>query len=153
MIDVLAKPRVRGLCVLGVACALWGAGSARAQSEVSLALSAVPVAVVLSAAGGSEGAQALVAAPLLLSGGAVVLTVSAVEASGKGVKYVLTNAADGVSAVVEVSGQVAGAASVGVGTAVQVSATGTGVILSAAGQVLAFIPNEIGKALMHNERL
>ena len=67
--------------------------------------------------------------------------------------YVLKNVADGTSAVVKVSGQAAGALSVGVGTVVQTSVIGAGVILSAAGKVLAFIPNEIGKALMHNERL
>ena len=41
----------------------------------------------------------------------------------------------------------------GVGTVVETSVNGAGVILSAAGKVLAFIPNEIGKTLMHNERL
>ena len=55
--------------------------------------------------------------------------------------------------MVKVSGQAAGALSVGVGTVVETSAIGAGVILSTAGKVLAFIPNEIGKTLMHNERL
>ena len=51
------------------------------------------------------------------------------------------------------SSSAAAGASVGVGTVVQTSVIGAGVILSAAGKVLAFIPNEIGKSLMHNERL
>jgi len=33
------------------------------------------------------------------------------------------------------------------------SVVGTGVLLSAAGEVLCFIPNEIGRALLHNERI
>ena len=41
----------------------------------------------------------------------------------------------------------------GVGTAVAVSVIGAGVLLSAAGEVLCFIPNELGRALLHNERL
>ena len=53
----------------------------------------------------------------------------------------------------EVSGRAASAVSVGVGTAVVVSVIGTGVLLSAAGEVLAFIPNELGRALLHNERI
>ena len=34
-----------------------------------------------------------------------------------------------------------------------VSSVGAGVLLSTAGEVIAFIPNEIGKALLYNERL
>ena len=39
------------------------------------------------------------------------------------------------------------------GAAVVVSVIGAGTLLSAAGEVIAFIPNEIGKALLHNERV
>jgi hypothetical protein len=34
-----------------------------------------------------------------------------------------------------------------------VSVIGTGVVLSAAGEAIAFIPNEIGKALLYNEQV
>ena len=40
-----------------------------------------------------------------------------------------------------------------VGTVVTCSVIGTGVILSAAGEAIAFVPNAIGRALLHNERL
>ena len=40
-----------------------------------------------------------------------------------------------------------------VGTVVVVSAIGARLLLSAAGEVLAFIPNELGKDLLHNERV
>ena len=40
-----------------------------------------------------------------------------------------------------------------VGTVLTCSVIGAGVVISAAGKVLAFIPNEMGKALLHNERL
>jgi hypothetical protein len=36
---------------------------------------------------------------------------------------------------------------------VVVTAVSAGWILSAAGTAIAFIPNELGRALMHNERL
>lgn len=151
--SVFTRSFRHGLCAMGMACALWGAGFAQAQSETSLALSALPVASVVAAAASTGNSQEAAVVPLFLSAGGVSLVVAGVEASAKGVKYVLKNTADGVSAVVEVSGQAAGALSIGVGTVVQTSAIGAGVILSAAGKVLAFIPNEIGKALLHSERL
>jgi hypothetical protein len=46
-----------------------------------------------------------------------------------------------------------GAASVGVGTVVAVSVVGAGVLLSVAGEVIAFVPSALGRALMHNEQL
>jgi hypothetical protein len=88
-----------------------------------------------------------------VSGVGASLLVEGVEASAHGVVYVVKNVATGASAVLEVSGNAVGAASVGVGTVIQSSAIGAGVVLSAAGKVLAFIPNEMGKALLHNERL
>ncbi len=52
-----------------------------------------------------------------------------------------------------VSGHVASAVVMGVGTVVTVSVIGTGLLLSTAGEVLAFIPNELGRALLHNEKV
>ena len=154
MINALTSIRTlrHGLCAFGVACALLGGGAAQARSEASLVLSTLPVASVVAAAT-SGASETVVAIPLFLSAAGAYVVVVAVEPSADGVSYVLKNMADGASAVVKVSGQAAGALSVGVGTVVQTSAIGAGVILSTAGKVLAFIPNEIGKALMHNERL
>jgi hypothetical protein len=36
---------------------------------------------------------------------------------------------------------------------VTVSVIGTGLVLSALGEAIAFVPNELGKALLHNERI
>ena len=150
--STLTRPLRNSLCALGMACALLGGASAYAQSEASLVLSALPVASVVGAASGGAS-EDIVAIPLFLSLAGAFAVVEAVESSAEGVTYVLKNVADGTSAVVKVSGQAAGALSVGVGTVVETSVNGAGVILSAAGKVLAFIPNEIGKTLMHNERL
>ncbi|WP_418514883.1 hypothetical protein [Delftia sp. PS-11] len=138
-------------CALLMAGALWAAAApARAQSEVSAALSMLPVASVVgtaSVASAAAGSVVVVPAALLVSG--AVLTVKAVEASATGTVYLLERASDGA----QVSVEVAGRATYAVGTAVACSAIGAGTIISAAGKVLAFIPNEIGKALLHNERL
>lgn len=136
--------------VVAMACALM-AGPARAQSEVSVALSALPVASVVGAA--SVGAAAVSVVPVALSVTGAALVVKAVEVTARGTVYVLERVSDGARASVEVSARAGTAMSVGVGTAVVVSVIGTGVLLSTAGEVLAFIPNELGRALLHNERI
>ncbi|HYW57091.1 MAG TPA: hypothetical protein VE934_09025 [Polaromonas sp.] len=125
---------------------------AQAQSEASAVstLSALPLASVVVA---STVAGSVVALPLVLSTAGAVLVVKTVEVSARGTVYVLERASDGATASVEIVGKGVGAASLVVGTAVTVSVIGAGVILSAAGQVIAFIPNELGRALLHNERL
>ncbi len=138
------------------ALALLGAASlpARAQSEAASALSLMPVAsAYVAGSAASAAAGALVVLPAALSVEGAVLTVRAVEASANGTVYLLERASDGARVSVEVSGRAVSAAAYGVGQAVLCSVIGTGVILSAAGEVLAFVPNALGRALLHNERL
>jgi hypothetical protein len=85
--------------------------------------------------------------------GGSVLTVVAVEASVDGTVYVLERASDGARASIKVAGRVAQSSANAVGASVLVTVIGSGVVLSAAGEVLAFVPNAIGRALLHNERL
>ncbi|MGF6350485.1 hypothetical protein [Variovorax sp. W2I14] len=127
---------------------------AQAQSDASVALSLLPVASVIGAASVvGASATAVVAVPTALSVGGSTLAVVAVEASADGTVYVLERASDGARASVKVMGRAANGAAASVGTAVLVSVIGSGVVLSAAGEVLAFVPNAIGRALLHNERL
>jgi hypothetical protein len=79
--------------------------------------------------------------------------VVSVQASAVGTVYVLERASDGARASVEVSARAGRAVAHGVGTAVECSVIGAGVVLSVAGEVLAFVPNALGQALLHNERL
>lgn len=51
------------------------------------------------------------------------------------------------------TGRAANGVSNAVGTSVLVTVIGAGVVLSAAGEVLAYVPNAIGRALLYNERL
>lgn len=125
---------------------------ARAQSEASLVLSALPVASVVGAGAAVAGSAVAGAAAALAVSGAV-LVVKAVEVSARGTVIVLERASDGARVSVELSGRAASGVVAGVGTAVAVSVIGAGVVLSAAGEVLCFIPNELGRALLHNERL
>ncbi|VTU17947.1 hypothetical protein [Variovorax sp. PBL-E5] len=128
--------------------------SAHAQSEASVGLSLMPVASVVGAASATGAAAgAVVALPAALSVGGAALSVVAVESVEEGTVYVLERASDGARASIRLTGRAAHAASVGVGSAVAISVIGTGVVLSAAGEVLAFIPNAIGRALLYDERL
>ncbi len=125
---------------------------AKAQSDASAVstLSALPLASVVVA---SASVGSVVAVPLVLSTAGAVLVVKAVEVSARGTVYLLERASDGAVASIEIVGKGVGAASMAAGTLVTVSVIGAGVVLSAAGQVIAFIPNALGRALLHNERL
>ena len=77
---------------------------ARAQSEASLVLSALPVASVVgagAAVAGSAvaGAAAVSAVPAALAVSGAVLVVKAVEVSARGTVIVLERASDGARAV------------------------------------------------------
>ena len=129
--------------VAGAVCAMFLAMPPAAQAHPccyspsdASALSLLPVAVSI-------------AAPVVLISAGAALTVVAVEASATGTVWVVESASDGTRASVELSG----AASVGVGASLVVTAVASGWVLSAAGEAVAFIPNELGRALLYNERL
>ena len=137
----------RRFTALGVALAISAAlftlaVPARAQSNISDAslLSTLPIAVS-------------VAAPAVLLSGGVTLAVVAVEASAEGTLCILERASDGARMSMRLGAQAAGGLSLAAGTLVLVSAIGTGWVLSAAGQAIAFIPNQVGAALLYNERV
>ena len=128
--------------------------SAQAQSEASAALSLLPVASVVGTASVAGAvASAVVAVPVALSVGGAALTVVAVEASAEGTVYLLVRASDGARASVRLAGAAAQGSALAVGNVVTVGVIGSGVVLSAAGEMIAFIPNAVGRALLHNERL
>lgn len=90
-----------------------------------------------------------VAAPALFVSAGATLSVVALEASGRGTVLVLERASDGARASIRFAGGVV----VSVGSAIAVTAIASGWILSTAGKAIAFIPNEIGAALLFNERV
>lgn len=104
------------------------------------ALSALPVAMSISA-------------PVLSVAAGSVLVLASVEVVADGTVWILQRASDGARIVVKWSAISVGMASVAVGTAITVTAVSAGWVLSTAGTVLALIPNELGKALLHHERV
>ena len=122
-----------------LAASMAGAQAQSGLSEAS-ALSALPIAVS-------------VAAPVLVLSAGAMLTVVAVEASAVGTVWVLERASDGARASVRLGAEAAGALSLAAGTVVVVTAVSTGWVLSTASRAIAFVPNEIGAALLYNERV
>lgn len=129
------------LALLTSAALLAASVDARARelSDAS-ALSALPIVISVA-----------VPASMLVAGTA--LSVVSVTALADGTLIVLERASDGTRASVLLASNVVGGVSVVAGTTVVVTALATGWLLSTTGQVIAFIPNELGRALLHNERV
>jgi hypothetical protein len=142
------------LCALFMPATVGFSSQSYAQSEASVVLSMLPVAsVVVTGMGASTAAGASVAAPVILSAAGAVFVVKVVEVTVRGTVFVLERASDGARVSVEIVGKGVKASAVGVGASVAVSVIGTGMVLSALGEAIAFIPNELGRALLHNERI
>lgn len=128
-------------------------GAAHARNDLSTVsvVSALPLASLAVPA--SAAADALVAIPVALSTAGSTLVVRSVQASAHSTVYVFERASDGAKASVEVAHRIGQPVSVAVGTAVTVSVLGAGIVLSVGGEAIAFIPNAMGRALLHNERM
>ena len=117
----------------------------------SLLLSTLPVVSVVYA--GAAASAATVALPVALSVTGSVLVVKTVESTVRGTICVLERASDGARVSVEVAARGTERALMSVGQSVEVSVVGAGAVLSVAGEAIAFVPNVLGRALLHNERL
>jgi hypothetical protein len=130
------------IAAFALALSLAATGTARAQSEASRISgeSLVPVAIS-------------VALPVVLVAGVGSIVVTGVQASADGVVWFVENVADGVKGSIRFAGDAVSAAAMVAGTVVVVTVVATGMLLSAAGHVIAFIPNEIGRSLSYDQRV
>ena len=149
------KNKITPILIAVCAFYVWSGAvfNAAAQSEATAisAVSALPVASVVIGASAASGA--VVALPVVLSTAGAVLIIKTVESTARGTVYVLERASDGARASIESVGRAISGASMIAGASVLVTVVGSGVVLSAAGEALAFIPNALGRALLHNERV
>lgn len=132
-------------------CAAWPAQADTGLSRASAAVSVAPVALSIAAV--SATGVALSALPVGLLSAGMTLIVVGVEVVGGATVWVLERVSDGLRISIKTAGRLAEGVVVSTGTAVTVSVIGAGTILSAAGEVIAFIPSEIGKALLYNEQV
>lgn len=102
----------------------------------------------------SIGVGSVLAGSAMLAVATGQAVVESVEKTADGIVMVLRGIGNGMSEAgkfsVRVGGDVSGAASVTVGQSVEVVTESTGHVIIASGKVIAFIPNEIGKSLMHH---
>lgn len=111
-----------------------------AMSQASGASIAAPIAIV------SVGASAVVAT-------AGVVTIKSVQLIGTGTRVVVENVARGVAATLEFTGKSAGAFAAGIGDTLRVVPLTTGIVFYEAKRAVAWVPNDRGANLSHNERL
>lgn len=91
--------------------------------------------------------------PALLVGGSVLTIVAIEEGLGHGPTLVLKGLSGASTASVRLSAKAAGGVSLAVGGAVRVVGEASGQALYYAGKLIAFIPNEVGKSLVHHSSL
>ncbi|MEM7194622.1 MAG: hypothetical protein AAF402_06710 [Pseudomonadota bacterium] len=80
------------------------------------------------------------------------LVVDSVSTVGESTYVVLKSIPDSIETSIKVTGSVVGAASLAAGQSIQAVTHVAGIVLTKAGEVVAFIPNEIGKSLMEQSR-
>jgi len=131
----LTKLALLATLVLALPLSSPAAPQSDASADLS-ALSLLPVAVS-------------VAAPVGLLSGAATLTVVSVTVVAGGTVWVLERASDGARMSVQFAGNVVVAS----GTVCALTVIASGTVISAAGHAVAFIPNEVGKSLLYNERV
>lgn len=87
----------------------------------------------------------------LVASGQVV--IQSTESSAEGVTIVVKGSGEAASATIRLSGKVLERAALISGNVIEVTAVSTGYLLVAAGKALAFIPNEIGNALLQHAKV
>ena len=98
------------------------------------------------------GSIVVVGGTMSLLAGSGAAVVESVEKVGESTVVVIKGATDASRVTLKMSGKAVVGASMVAGTAVSVVAMASGYALVVAGAVIAFIPNEAGKALLHHSR-
>jgi len=143
--SVIMKAALSSLCVSLCLYLCLACGAASAEQGAS----------ALSNASGliAEGSATVVYGSLSAVAASGTVVVESVQVAGDASIVVLAGASDATRATLRLSGNVLQGASVVAGASVAVVAVSTGYLLVSAGKVIAFIPNEIGSALLHHSRV
>jgi hypothetical protein len=99
------------------------------------------------------GSIVVVGGAMSMLEGSGTAVVESVEKVGESTVVVLKGAVEGSRVTLKMSGKVVTGASLAAGTAVSVVTMASGYALVVAGAVIAFIPNQAGKALLHHSRV
>jgi len=101
----------------------------------------------------SEGSAVVVGGSLSMLVASGMVVVASVETVGEGIVVVLKGASEAGGASIRMSAKAAEGLSLAAGTVVSVVAMSTGHMLVLSGKAIAFIPNEVGKALLHHSKV
>ena len=120
------------------------AGPARAQSEAGAvdALSALPIASVTTTA----------LPPIFATGGSA-FRIESVEVGAFATLYAMERLSDGARVRVEVGTRGARRQPLPRGSIVKAATVSTGLVLTSGGEAIAYVPNALGRAVLHNQRL
>ena len=132
--------QVMGLLIIAV----WMTGGVMVAKAADG--SAVSQASTLSA----EGASVLVAGSVETLASTPVLSVTAVNAVAEGAIVVLRGASEAATVSVRVTPEIAGHLSQAVGATVKVVSESAGYALIYGGEMIAFVPNALGRRLLHH---
>ena len=142
---------MKRLITIACLCATL-ASPALAQSDKASQASAAGVNSILASPVLSLEGKPLEASAALGLGGSFIV-VGVVEGVGEVVSLTIKGVEAGSTFIVKASTKAVKGASVVAGTSVRVVAESTGYALIASGQLLAFIPNAIGQALLHQSQI
>ncbi|MFZ6688334.1 hypothetical protein ACO0K0_11345 [Undibacterium sp. SXout11W] len=81
------------------------------------------------------------------------IVVTSVETAADGVSIVVTASGQAIRTTIKLSGKAIEKSALVSGIVIEVSATSTGYLLIASGKAIAFIPNEVGNALLHHHQV
>lgn len=95
-------------------------------------------------------ALSVVTAPIAVSEAVTTLSVQGVRASGKMVELSVKGAGKVSEFSVRVPAAMVGGLPIAAGTLIEVSGDGLGQLLKIGGKLIGYIPNEIGKSLIHH---
>jgi hypothetical protein len=100
----------------------------------------------------AEGSATVVAGSLSVLAGSSSIVVESVQVAGGVTTVVLKGASKAAGATLQLSSNVAMGASLVAGASVFVVVVATGYLVVSASQVIAFVPNKAGSALLHHSR-
>lgn len=128
-----------------------------AASTLPLAAQAGTGCLSCGTSNGSEalslGVGIIVLGSMSMVAGSGQVVVDTVKTAADGVTIVLKGSTEAASTTIKLSGKGLEKLALVSGAVIEVSATTTGYLLVSAGKALAFIPNEIGSALLHHNKV
>lgn len=124
------------------------APSASAQNA-----SAASAASAAASAGLSQATASVIGGTASVIAAGASLTLIAIEKAGESVVWILKDISTGATVSIRASAHAAGTASMAVGTVVTIAASAAGYSIYLAGKMIAFIPSEVGRSLVHHAPL